>query len=258
MKNETYEKLFELALKGEGAMLKGYSNFHRYSFGNQLFAMYQMVERGLAITPIATYKKWASLGRQVQKGQKAIELVMPVTKKSEVKGEKDSVWFVFKKLWFAMSQTEGEDVVFPEIEFDYEKALRTLNIVKEEFALTNGNVQGYARKGTIAINPLAELPAKTFFHEVAHNLLHLENDEEFVDDVTEKKNLKEVEAEGTALCVSLALGLDENVKYCVGYIKNWLGEGNEVPVESVKRIFRAADKILKAGQEKEGDAEVSS
>lgn len=251
MKNEHYEELFKLALKGDGKMLKGYSNFHRYSFSNQLFAMYQMMERGLDITPIATYKKWASLGRQVQKGQKAIELVMPVTKKAKVEGEKDNVFFVFKKGWFAMSQTEGEDVQFPETEFDYEKALRELNIVKEVFAITNGNVQGYAKKGTIAINPLAELPLKTLFHEVAHNILHLEGDEEFIDDVTAKKNLKEVEAEGTALCVSLALGLQENVPYCVGYIKNWLGEGNEIPVDSIKRIFRATDKILKAGQEKE-------
>ncbi len=257
MKNEHYEQLFELALKGEGKLLSGYSNFHNYSFGNQMLAMMQMIERGLQISPIATYKKWAELGRQVQKGQKAIFLQMPITKKAEQAGEKDKTFFVYKNNWFAMSQTEGEEVEFPKVGFDWDKALRELNIVKVAFEHTNGNSQGYATKGKVAVNPLAELPAKTLIHEIAHNLLHLEGDEEFVDDATTQHNIKEVEAEGTALCVSLALGLTENVPFCVGYIKNWLGKGNEVPVDSIKRIFKATDKILKAGQEKEGEVEAS-
>jgi antirestriction protein ArdC len=250
MRNEDYEKMFNLALTQEGKLLKGYSNFHRYSFGNQLWAMCQMWERGIEISPIATFKKWQELGRQVQRGSKALALFMPITVEDEKTG-KDKVIFIARNKWFALSQTEGDDVVFPEVGFDYEKALQELNIVKVAFEHTDGNCQGFARKGQIAINPIAELPSKTFFHEVAHNLLHLEGDEEFVDNKTTEHNIKEVEAEGVALFVSLALGLAENVPFAVGYVKNWLGKGNEIPIDSIKRIFRAADKILKAGQEKE-------
>lgn len=255
MKNEQYEQMFHMALTKDGKLLKGYSNFHRYSLGNQLWAMFQMIERGIEISPIGTFKKWNELGRQVQRGSKAIALYMPVTIKAKEEGEKDKVIFVAKNNWFAMSQTEGADVEFPKADFDYEKALRELDITKVAFDITNGNVQGFARKGQIAINPVAELPSKTFFHEVAHNLLHLENDVEFVDDKTTEHNIQEVEAEGVALFVSLALGLAENVPYCVGYCKSWLGKGNEIPVDSIKRIFKAADKILKAGQTKEVTSE---
>ena len=32
----------------------------------------------------------------------------------------------------------------------------------------NGNCQGYAKGRQIAINPVAQMPAKTTFHELAH------------------------------------------------------------------------------------------
>lgn len=255
MKNEIYEQLFTMALEGEGKSLKGYSNFHRYSFGNQMFAMWQMIGRGLEVSPIATFKKWQSLGRQVQKGQKALELCMPVSKKEKQADgtEKVKTWFMYKKGWFAMSQTEGEDVQFPSIGFDYDKALATLNIEKIAFTHTDGNVQGFAQQGRkIAINPIAQMPHKTFFHEVAHVLLgHCDNESEFVDSVTTQKNLMEVEAESVALCCMLALGLD-GLEYPRGYIKGWLGK-DEIPADSKKKIFRVTNEILKAGQEKEAE-----
>ena len=252
MKNELYEQMFEMALEGDGKHLKGYSNFHNYSFGNQMFAMMQMLGRGIEVSPIATFKKWQSLGRQVQKGQKAIELCMPVSKKEkDANGnEKVKTFFIFKKNWFAMSQTEGEDVEFPEIGFDYDKALEALNIKKVKFESVSGNTQGYAKKNReIAINPIAEMPHKTFFHEVAHILLgHVDKESEFVDSPTTQRNLMEVEAESVALCCMLALGLD-GIEYPRGYIKGWLGKG-EIPVDSKKKVFKITNEILRAGQEK--------
>lgn len=253
MKNEVYEKAFDLALKGDGKSLKGYSNFHNYSFGNQMYAMWQMLERGIQVSPIATFKRWQALGRQVQKGQKAIELCMPFTvKEKQADGStKDKMVFGFRKNWFAMAQTEGEDVEFPKVGFDFDKALVELGITKENFAYTNGNAQGYAKQGKIiAINPIAEMPHKTFFHEVGHVLLgHCDKVSEFVDDVTTQQNLMEVEAESVALCCMLALNID-GIEYPRGYINKWLGKA-EFPMESKKKVFRIANVILKAGMEKE-------
>src|SRR6476661_3022552 len=58
----------------------------------------------------------------------------------------------------------------------------------------NGNVQGYAKGRAIAINPLAHMPAKTTFHELAH--IELGHTSEAVHDSEQlPRNLREVEAE---------------------------------------------------------------
>lgn len=251
MKNENYRQMYEFVLKGEGKILGAYSRFYQYSFANQMYAMFQMMARGIEISPLATFKKWQSLGRAVRKGEKAIEMCVPRTWTKEENGEeKEGLYFVFLRKWFAMSQTDGEAVEFPEVAFDFDLALKNLGITKVPFERLDGNCQGYASKRdgkpVIAINPMADLPDKTFFHEVAHCLLHLEGDAEFIDSKT-TGSLKEVEADSVALCCSIALGLEKNIPYAVGYIHHWRKD-NEVPVESIKKIFRATDKILKAGK----------
>jgi hypothetical protein len=53
--------------------------------------------------------------------------------------------------------------------FDPELALAKLEITKQPFALVDGNIQGFAipDQRIIAINPIAEDPIKTQFHEPA-------------------------------------------------------------------------------------------
>jgi antirestriction protein ArdC len=59
------------------------------------------------------------------------------------------------------------------------------------------------------------------------------------------RNLREVEAESVALLCCESLGLD-GADYARGYIQNYL-QGEVIPDESARKIFRAADRILKAG-----------
>ena len=69
-----------------------------------------------------------------------------------------------------------------------------------DFEQVNGNVQGYAtHEKTIAINPLAQLPNKTMFHELGHQLLGHCDGAQTSDGMTLPRNLKEVEAESVAL-----------------------------------------------------------
>jgi antirestriction protein ArdC len=252
MEKANFSQLLQDAVNQQGVLSKCYSTFSGYSIGNQLLAYSQCVARDIPIGPIATFKKWKDLGRSVSKGQKAIALVMPVTiNKKDEAGEKTGEsfsMFTLRNNWFVMSQTEGDEyvneVAIPE--WDKAAALDKLDISEVAFEGMNGNAQGYASGRTIAINPVAVLPHKTRFHEIAHVVLGHTNEGVMADDERTPRDIREVEAEGVAyiLCSLLDLpGLVESR----GYIQNWL-QGAEISDKSAQRIFSAANKILEAGK----------
>lgn len=246
----TWEELLHDAVTIPGKVSECYHLFHSYSIGNQMLAYWQCASRGIRPGPLATYNGWASKGRQVKRGEKAIVLCQPVTfkDKNAPEDEKKMVTvFKYYPRWFVVSQTDGQPVE-PEVtpEWNRDTAIRNLGITEAPFEMMNGNCQGYARPKdkTIAINPVAEHPVKTTIHELAHCLLHA-GDDGIIDGSTLEVNIKELEAEATALIVSDALGLPGQ-EYSRGYIQSWYGM-NPVPEASARRIFTAADKILKAG-----------
>jgi hypothetical protein len=191
------------------------------------------------------------LKRQVKKGEKAIWLCMPLTRSKENdNGEKEHFIsaFVWKPRWFVLSQTDGEPVEMPSIPaWDKETALANLQITEIAFDHLSGNVQGFAQKRQIAISPIAALPHKTLFHELAHVVLGHTTESDFQNDEQTPKCLREVEAESVAMLLCESLGLT-GAEYCRGYIQNWL-EGDVIPEKSAQRIFGAADRILKAGRQ---------
>jgi antirestriction protein ArdC len=74
-----FSQLLKDAVNQPGVLSGAYSTFRTYSIGNQMWAWSQCMARDIPLSPIATFKRWKELGRNVQKGQKAISLVMPVT-----------------------------------------------------------------------------------------------------------------------------------------------------------------------------------
>jgi hypothetical protein len=227
-------------------MLAAYNAFHSYSVGNQILAIVQLSARGLQPAPINTYPGWLSKGRQVKKGEKALVLCQPITFKDKADPETRRLGFMYKARWFALSQTEGEDLAPIQIPaWSKLDALFELDVEQVSFDLADGNVQGFAKARQLAINPLAELPHKTLFHELGHIVLGHTEESDFHDTERTPGNLREVEAESVALLCCESLDLD-GADYCRGYIQNWL-QGNVIPDESARRIFRAADRILKAG-----------
>jgi antirestriction protein ArdC len=252
MEKPNFSQLLNDAVSQPGIISKAYSIFYGYSLGNQLLAWSQCMMRDIPLGPIATYKKWTELGRQVRKGEKAIALVMPVTisKKDEAGEKTGDVFqsFVMRNNWFVLSQTEGEEFVNLVLTptWDKTKALEILGITETAFALANGNVQGYAQLDTIAINPVAEYPHKTRFHEIAHVVLGHTKESLMTDSEITPRDVREVEAEGVAylLCALLDLpGLDESR----GYIQTWMSDC-QINDKSAQRIFSAANKILEAGK----------
>jgi hypothetical protein len=248
------------AVNKPGLIMKAYSAFHSYSLGNQLLALVQCQLRGLKPGPINTFPGWRGLGRYVKRGERALTLCMPITCKrrkdasdEESNGEGIFTSFVYKARWFTAAQTEGDELRLPAVpEWEPERALATLNIERISFDSTNGNSQGFSKKRQIAINPLAQLPLKTLFHEAAHVVLGHTAESDCADTETTPRNLREVEAEAVALLCCESLGL-EGADFCRGYIQNWLHPGSGVnaeaiPEKSAQKILRTADQIIRSGR----------
>jgi hypothetical protein len=156
--------------------------------------------------------------------------------------------FLLKPHWFSLDQTEGESFNHEVKSPDWNSAIAmaALGIVETPFEMLDGNCQGYAAENKVAINPLAVLPHKTRFHEMAHVILGHTAESPLHDDERTPRNVREVEAESVAfiLCSLLDLpGQDE----ARGYVQVWLGD-EPLAEKTARRIFTAADKLLKAGQ----------
>ena len=132
--------------------------------------------------------------------------------------------------------------------WDADTALRVLNIERVPFTALDGNTQGYAIRRNVAINPVADLPESTLFHELGHIVLGHTAEASVNSDSNDRtpKDIRELEAECVALlcCESLSLPGAADSR---GYIQAWF-RGNEVPERSAQRIFNATDAILKAGR----------
>jgi antirestriction protein ArdC len=243
-----YERAVTEALTEPGKISAAYSAFWNYSIGNQMLAMWQL---GKA-EPISTFPSWKRIGRNVKKGEKAITLLMPITKKvqDEETGEGGTrMFFIGKPHWFGLSQTDGAEYVpAPIPDFDLTRALAKLEITQKPFAVVDGNMQGYAipRERVIAVSPIAFDPTKTGIHEAAHVLLHGDQGQ-LTDTDRPERSTREVEAELTAYLVKASLGITDGLEFSRGYIQNWLRDSSTEKVR-FPAVFRAVDDILKAGR----------
>jgi antirestriction protein ArdC len=250
------------AVTRPGLIMEAYNAFWSYSVGNQILALTQLQLRSIAPGPINTYPGWQALGRNVKRGERALTLCMPITRKrrdepennnDETSNEHSYTSFRYKAAWFCISQTIGEEFTPPRLpEWDAQRALLNLNIQLINFEATDGNIQGYARLRQVAINPVAQLKIKTLLHETAHVILDHTLEGNVSDGERTPRNLREVEAEAVALLCCEALNL-EGADFCRGYLQHWLKQGSgynaeAIPEKSAQKIFRAADQILRAGR----------
>ena len=253
----SWDAILRQAITTPGLIHEAYRRFHRFSLRNRLLAMSQCLDRGIVPGPLATYGEWERLGRHVLRGEKALVLCMPVRaarqkeedEKEETEPAHDEerassrVFFIYRARWFVLSQTDGAEhkpVAVPA--WSEERALETLDVRRVPFDELDGNIQGYATKDRrLAISPVAALPYKTLFHELAHLLL------EHVSDDATPTALCEVEAEGVALLCCEALVLD-GAEYARGYLQHWL-QDDELTDAMAQRIINTAHRILTAGND---------
>jgi antirestriction protein ArdC len=242
-----WQQLIDQALTMPGNVGETYNRFYRYSYLNQLYLAMQGVRE-----PVATYKRWQDLGRQVLRGSKAASIVRPIIiEKKDAAGEvKDRITrFKPVKCLFTVSQTEGDELPPADIpSWSLATALDELDIKQVPFEHMNGNVAGYSVEREFAINPVAVNPTKTTFHEVGHIVLG-HTDEARQAEYQLHRGVSEFQAEATAyLSMNELEQLDDTTaSQSRGYVQTWL-KGQRPPDTAIRQVFSATDQILRAGR----------
>jgi len=231
------------------------SRFHRYSLGNQMLIALQRPDA----TRVAGFHAWKKFNRLVNKGEKGIVILAPVTRvvgsTEEVQPDGSTKERQVRRIVnakpvhvFDVSQTRGEPLPeFPRYTGDPAGYFDRLRGLYREHGIAlsypnaiPGGAQGVSRKGAVEI--VAGLdPAESFHvhvHELAHELLHRGADTRKHSTVT----ARETEAEAVAFVVCRGVGLDGSTASS-DYIQ--LYRGNREALEcSMRAIQKAAGEIL--------------
>jgi len=233
--------------------------FHQHSIRNMILAWLQCPQVSL----MAGYNAWQKRGRQVIKGQKAIRIYAPNTRKRRNENTDEDEYYLsgFRlTATFDVSQTGVEkiistpdgrtfDVIDPMdmkgVEVGAEEYINGLNTlhfedfvkdtklpvnIKKNMGTSNGNTDGNDINIAERSNEVAMIC--TLFHEEMHNEL---------PDYAQTE-IKEVTAEAGAYLVSTFFGIENNKSRY--YIGNW--GGNKELLKGVgKEVMSAAEKIIK-------------
>ena len=183
------------------------AKFHQYSPFNVWCIMMAKPSASL----VAGFKKWQSMNRYVCKGERGIPILAPIfAKVINEEGEEQQKLVGFKTVYvFDISQTDGEplpeppdwkspeqNALLPERLLSFAQSKEITVQVKE----LNGDIQGVSIGGKIILD--ARAGTKTLIHEIAHELMHQE------DDCPRDKTIRELEAESVAYVVGRHFGLE--------------------------------------------------
>ncbi len=247
----------------------GPASVMRLSFRNNLLVQCQ--RDGTA--HVATFAMWQRLGRQVQRGERALTILQPTFGKKRTEGsdaagteDSDEAKLVgFRPIpVFALAQTEGDPlprVVVPPLEAP-EAFDRSVEVLREVAVALPGDVvraitlrprqEGDVRGAKGWCNPQSrEIVVVTgesgraeqfavLCHELAHALLHPVGDHH-------SRPEREVEAESVAFICCHALDLDTS-SIAFPYVASWAGQedATRMVAESGQRILGAANILLNA------------
>ena len=242
--------------------LNAMSKFHNYSIYNTMLIYNQNKDS----TYIAGYNKWKELGRQVNKGEKAIKILAPMLHKKVIEKpkldpktnkpiilngapQKEKVietWTSFKLVnVFDISQTKGKEL--PSIAKELQGRVDNYELLKNslidisdvpiEFTEINGTSKGYydllSKEIKIKKDMSEKQTLKTLIHELSHSKLHNEK--------YERRNA-EVEAESIAYIVSKHFNIDTS-SYSFGYIASWSSD------KEIKELKASLDTIITTSNE---------
>jgi hypothetical protein len=218
------------------------AKFHQYSPCNVWCILMACPDA----TNVAGYQKWRTFNRYVKKGEQGIPILAPIfiqenpddpTSRQELKGFR--VVYVFD-----ITQTEGEPLPEPPNWKSPEQNailsqrlidFATLKGISVTVKKLDGNTQGLSRGGEIELDPTAG--TKTLIHEIAHELLHQDENRPM------DKTIRELEAESVAYVVGKHFGLDglSSPNYVALH-----GATSEMILDHLERIRKGAGEIINA------------
>jgi len=225
-----------------------FSRFTKYSPGNVLLIMSQCPDASY----VAGYRAWQGLGRQVERGEKAITILAPIVKKEGTDGEAEPerkvVGFRTASV-FDVSQTSGTPLQVPNPEpltgdrmADVLERLIPVVGHPVRFGET-GEAYGVwsPAAGTITIRQDAPKnhQLKTLIHEWSHSIGVPVGD--LGQDL--HRGVEEITAETTAYVVAGSLGLDTS-EYSRGYVAGWAKGETKVVAQAVHDIGRRVHAII--------------
>jgi len=244
------------------AWLRVQARFHSYSFNNTILILCQ---RSTA-SRVAGFHTWRRLGRVVRRGENALWILAPVTRRTASASDDEPeqstrLVAAFRPVpVFDISQTDGEPL--PEIctrlsgddpRGAYDRLVQVasdIGFTAEDHVFedeTNGDCSHQSRRIRVSTRLEPAHRAKTLCHELAHLLLHSEPMD---------RALAELEAESVAFIVADGLDIQSDA-WSFGYVASWSGGGEEA-IAAIKaagtRIQRTAGRILSALQLEEGDS----
>jgi len=247
------------------------SKLHRYSFNNVMLTMLQKPEA----TMIAGYRAWQAMGHQVRRGEKAIKILGPVTRKVElvdpttgepIRDNDGRTQYVRQLVGVRPVSVFDASQVDPPVESPPEPTLlrgqappglwdSLAELVEAEgFQLTRGDCGGsngltdyLGREVRVRADVDEAQAVKTLAHELAHVLIRPESGEPYAGAC---RGRREVEAESVAYVVAAAHHLDTS-QYTFNYVAGWASQAatpehgiEAVVAETGARVIATADAIL--------------
>lgn len=247
------------------------AKLHRYSFNNVVLTMLQKPDA----TMIAGYRAWQAMGHQVRRGETAIKILGPVTRKVElvdrVSGEpiRDAAGrpqFVRQLAGVRPVSVFDASQVDPPVELPPEPKLLLGQappglwdslaelVAAEGFTLTRGDCGGangwtdfVGREIRVRDDVDDAQSVKVLAHELGHALNPPGPGEVYAGAC---RGRQEVIAESVAYIVTRAHGLDSG-QYTFNYVAGWASHAattehglEAVVAETGARVIAAADKIL--------------
>lgn len=243
------------------AYLDFMGKFYDYSVNNIILILMQKPDASL----VAGYQSWKNkFNRQVKKGEKGITIIAPCPHKYKKEVEDENGNVTEKEINFTtyractvfdISQTDGEEVpkLITELSGNVENFVEIVEKLKElapvpvGFEDIKSGAKGYfshAEKRIAVQEGMSEQQTvKTLVHEIAHSILH---DNENGEEKDADRQTKEVQAESVAYSVCKYLGLDTS-DYSFGYIAGWAKDREVKALNASMEVIRKTSKAIIEG-----------
>ena len=257
--NKIVEGFKNIVEKGEyEKFLKFSKNFHNYSFNNILLIFSQMPEA----TQVAGFAKWKSMGRNLKKGAKGIQIIYPIKRayikttmtgqdsllEDEKNNQKEKIEYLTYRYTYVydVSQTYGKPLPIQSTRLNSNNKIEFLEFLKvfSQFPILEENIDGTAlgywskKKQQIVLknNLSIDDKASVLLHELTHALY-----DDF--DYKENRDLSESFVESVAFIVADYFNLDTSM-CSFEYITSWTNGDVKVLLELEDKIQKCANSFI--------------